>query len=295
MPAKPPALALLTLLCACSPAPVDTDAAIDTWTDTGTPPAPEYREIAPQWTAEEAVAYLEEVFAYGWLDPVYTWGEFNGLLAFGDEECPGNNLQSISSLWGCWSDSGYWYLGPGSFTWQESEGTDAEGAYLLEELRTREGDFEILTPSGERFVSGASYEWSRLTYPRRTLASTVFRGSMQWTGSDRAWLANSMSAALWTTAQIGGGTSVRIMGAYGVDGHYVYFEDLFFDGDSCGWQPKGGAVHLRQADQSSTVLTFDDDCSGCVDVTWEDQDLGRVCADWSAYALDIANTTTGAP
>jgi hypothetical protein len=295
LPAKPPALTLLTLLWGCSPAPVVPDAAIDTWTDTGAPPAPEYRDIAPQWTAEEAVAHVEEVFAYGWPDPVHVRDEFSRLLAFGDEECPGNNLEFISSLLGCWSDSGYWYLGPGQFTWQESEGTDAEGTYLREELGTIQGDFEILTPSGERFVSGASFSWSRLTYSERALSTTVVRGSVQWTGSDRAWLASSISANLWTTAQSGRSASVRIFGSYAVDGHHLYFEDLMFDGGVCGWQARGGAVHLRQADQSSTVLTFADDCSGCVDVSWEGQELGRVCADWSARGLEIATTTMGSP
>lgn len=292
------ALSLAVWLCGCSSTDgVEPDPAEVTPDDTAGESLPDYRDAAPQWTAEQSVAYVTEVFGYGWPDPQHARNVFHQLLALGDEECPGNDFQRIGTLPGCWSASGYWYMGLGHFSWDESEGMTEDGhPFVNQRLGTIYGDFEILTPSGTEYTSGGGMDWERTTYADRVVARVGVRGSWQWTGSDRPWFAESISGDFQAMATAGvGHDSLMLNGAYGVDRHYLYFDFLSMRGGPCGWQPSGGSVTLRQDDQSSTVLTFSDDCSGCASVSWEGEQLGQACTDWSAFAQDAAATTIGLP
>jgi uncharacterized protein YceK len=286
------ALFVATVLSGCSPVDAQPDPD-DGGGETAEETPLDYRDAAPQWTAEEAVAELEGVFALGWPSPTAARAVFQELMAFGDAECPGNDLTFINTLDGCFSESGYWYMGLGEFAWTSTERNTDGAAYLEDALRTINGDFEILTPDGREYTSGGLMEMVRSTYSDHTAALTNVRGSWQWTGSDEGWFMAGTSSDLRTGAQTGGGSeSLSFNGSYGVDHTYAYFDQLVMS-STCDWQTNGGVVTLRQDDASTTVLTFADDCSGCATVTWDGEDLGVACADWSAYGPVILAATMG--
>jgi len=286
------ALFAAMLLVGCTPEntpPASDGAAGDTAAD-----APlDYRDLAPQWTAEEAVAELEGVFALGWPSPAGARAAFDALLTYGDDVCPGNDLASITTLDGCYSESGYWYMGLGEFATSETARNTDGVAYVEETLHTVNGDFEILTPDGREYTAGGLMDLSRSTYPDHIFALSNVRGSWQYTGSDDGWFQAGTSSDIRTAAQVGSGVeTVSFNGSYGVNHTYAYFDQLVMN-NTCEWQTNGGTVALRQDDASTTLLTFAEDCSGCATVTWEGEELGVACADWSAYGPIVLAATMG--
>ncbi|MFN7142291.1 MAG: hypothetical protein ACK4YP_00820 [Myxococcota bacterium] len=265
---------LLALLHACSPSPAPADDA-----EVPLPPA----VLSP----EEAVAAVITGTQHGLPDPVELFTTYLGLLALGDEGCPGPGEQLIDTvvpLTGCTSASGVTYAGVSIVEREEHALPGQSGKSVL-----LGGDFGIVDLDGHTFAQGGHVRWAaRSRYGAATFETEAF-GTFAY-GGGSPWLAAGVSAVLTMglEAPRDGAPVLTLSGGLGTEGVDLWFEDLRFDPEACAAGPAGGAVEVRDPSGAWWTLDFGDRCDGCGALTYPGTDAGDACVD----LLPLAEATT---
>lgn len=123
----------------------------------------------------------------------------------------------------------------------------------------------------------------------RTYISTM-QGGFYWdaAGAADTWLATPLSPSLMVIATLQPDADlreIRVTGGisgFGATGEAATFDEVSLPDGGCPLEP-GGTIAVRDVQGIWYDLSFDDTCDGCGEASVEGEDVGPVCADFSAW------------
>jgi hypothetical protein len=192
-----------------------------------------------------------------------------------EPDCPHMENQESDSWGGVWYDDcstaeGYRFFGNAYYEEEETQ----EGDLHLWTFNTV-SSFELTDPDGETFTAGGEFESEWESGGGGT--SWFFRIGGTYTYSPKGgWLASRGEASLYMDGEIGEeGLAAKLDGGIGLDGSALYFNQVLMEPEVCGGLPQG-EILVRDGTGFwfSTVL---EDCSGCGQTQWRDEELGESC------------------
>lgn len=246
----------------------------------------ELEEPAPEWTAAEVEAQLQEVLSVGLPGPATPRDLYLELMAAGDEYCPGDPYQLVDThLQGCTASTGVWYAGISEWLEEHEDIVYDKGSFTLD-LWALIGDFEIVDAEGRQFQCGGHVAaWTGSTDLKRFWGGEV---SGTWLGEGHeGWLSEGTSAYLKYEGVAFGDHERTLTAEGGVTwlGTSVNLEQLVFT-ESCPAHP-GGVISVRDPVGSWHRLALTE-CQPCAEVVFaEDEVLGEACLDFGGVAEGI--------
>ncbi len=284
-----PRLALFLVLAGCagpeiSPAPPG-DSPLP---DTGSV-VPDFADAEPEPTLslDDLAVMVQRPFGAGSPNARTLRDTYLGMMAMGDEACPGSTTNITQDfVLGCTAPSGYYYSGVCMYG--EIEVDDGVGGHTS--IWGLGGDFELAYPDGATFAAGGGVTWEARTAAdgAQTFASNV-RGTWQ-DLSQQNWLGEGLSALVDI---YGGQTSegahyVTVDGGIAVGDVDLYFDTLTWDWSGpCAGAPTG-ALRFRDTRGYWYVWTLGDDCDVCGEVVFHDDvPYGELCLDLTPLGGEI--------
>lgn len=249
------------------------------------PPAIALEASQPVWDGPAVEAALEAALVDGMPTPAPPILAYFGLMALGDELCPGDPSQLTDAvILGCTAANGAWFGGVSEWL-DVAGGLPNPGNYQHYQVQSLVGDFEIRDPSGRVFRAGGNMTrvlWSRVG--TRGFSGELV-GTWGWEG-DAGWLADGLSANLSIRAfEDRGGDRLRLQGGLQVHGLALELRPLRY-GPACPSQPEG-AVEIRDPSGAWHHLELGA-CEACGQL-WVggEGDPVEICPDLSAIPSQI--------
>lgn len=242
----------------------------------------------PVWSVEDFQAVVAQVLGRGTPSPAIIGDAYVQIMAEGDQDCPGHATEMQTDPAGCDADSGYRYAGIAWFNYstaQEINGVEYAMNY------SHGGDFEILTPQGERFAGAGGIAYiSEYRDGVVTTGEVDVHGS--WMASYRQdWLGEGFSGVYTVslTTDMVSTFDFVIDGGISVGDVDLYFEAATWDtSDGCGGGFTG-ALSARDDRGYWTRWEVTDPCSACGAVVFHgDQDLGEMCLNIDGWGHQMA-------
>lgn len=263
--------------------------------DTSTPAAEDTASMVystddpePVWSAQDFQEILARVLGRGTPSPAIISDAYVQIMAQGDEDCPGGGTDMQTDPEGCEADSGYRYAGIAWFNYavpQEINGVEVAMNY------SHGGDFEILTPEGERFAGAGGIAYlSELKDGVVTIGKVDIHGS--WIATYRQdWLGDGFSGVYTVslTTDMASTFDFVLDGGISVGDVDMYFESATWDtSDGCEGSFTG-ALSLRDDRGYWTRWEVTDACSVCGELVFHgDQSLGEMCLDINGWGHEMA-------
>jgi len=206
------------------------------------------------------------------------------------DDCPNLFEADGDTFWygSCSTDEGASFSGYGTLFRYEDVDVLGSGLPLSGALVYGEG--RIVDAEGATFELGGSagvYAGEDAS-GTRTFISTM-EGGFYWDAAAAAdtWLATPLSPSLMVIATLQPDDDlreIRVTGGisgFGATGEAATFDEAALSAD-CALEPTG-ALSVRDASGVWYDLRFDDTCDGCGEALVEGEDLGPICADFSAW------------
>ncbi|MDP2312031.1 MAG: hypothetical protein Q8P41_03935 [Pseudomonadota bacterium] len=238
----------------------------------------------PEMTAEDVGAALTEVLAHGFPNGPMLRDIYLGMMAEGDESCPGSEtIITEEYILGCVAPSGYYYSGV--CVYEGFEITDETGSTASWGLG---GDFLLKYPSGAVFEAGGGATYMGHVGPD---GSQSFESTLRGTWADESsdlWVGEGFSGLFEASGGTTGGQPwLNVHGGVAVGDADLFFDEVAWDwGGACAGKPVG-AVHLRDPRGYWYVWTLGDDCDTCGNVVFHDEiELGELCLDLESLGTD---------
>ncbi len=266
---------------ACAHSPAD-DAAEDS-----SPPDSEGRTtldgVEPVWGASEVEAGITAALGSGLGEPVSLRNWFVGLLDhYVDQPGPdqavcasvlvqAHDEETVVSNWygSCEANDGT--LVDGGWILTESWGTRAGGETWQMALLTT---IEARDAVGNESSCGGTAQ-AVVTRDGEDVEFELSLGGDYDLAMDRGFLAHPVGAGFFLSgARAGGQIEATLDGGLRHDQLSLYFEEVVTAPDVCD----GFSGRVRVRDPSSAWLDWDLDCSTCGPLSFQEQDLGEVCA-----------------
>ncbi|MDP2310170.1 MAG: hypothetical protein Q8P18_29400 [Pseudomonadota bacterium] len=217
---------------------------------------------APTWDATTAASHAQTLLDPGLPDAVAALENWRDLFAGIASPCPNlsGNFSIASAFEGCLATDGRTWAGYAVYT-------EAAGSAVDVQL---EADAYVTLLDGTTFLAaGKTY----LTIDETGAFSSTVVGT--WGGTNLPdWTGPRPSVAVYAT---GGPASATFYGGISLDQDAVYISGGAWDAESC--RGATGEVDIRDPGGWWYALTLDADCSGCGEMRYEDEELGRACLD----------------
>ncbi len=239
-----------------------------------------------QWTADEAMAHLDDALALGFPDTIPVVDEYVRHLSQREATCPSmENPDQVgeNGAWQtdyCQTTAGFVYQGFAMYEAHCNDGSknDKEPGVGIR-VHGMVAQFTLHDPDGHAFIGGGNLAQECRWYPDGTgRCIDQLGGSYTATGADPL-LAGGIEASLDVEHSWGDDGSVtHLQGGVGYPVLDLSFQDVVMDWQACDGRPTG-SVRLRDPSGWWYELHLDDDCSGCGGLWLADQDLGHYCPD----------------
>lgn len=221
----------------------------------------------PTWDADGVTEQLAALPALGLPDPGTLLEIFQGMWVGADPDCPhiGGSYSLVESFGGCETDDGYTFGGVSIY----DPGEDGD-FWLLGDCFIVDDQDRTFYASGEIDLVSTDEGWtSKLT------------GIWGYPGAESPWASLVPGLALWLSRDLDG---VHLGGSYGLGDLHLFFDEVNV-ADGC----PTGTVWLRDPQGSWYLLSLDEDCSGCGELTYGDVVLGEACVDLASATEDLAD------
>ena len=285
---------LLVLLAACATAPEPVASAPAAWEFDGEPTEP-----VPLVDADLDLAFQDVVDTLSGIDPLIAHGGHRWAMGHSDASCPVMDEHNGQDLWwgDCETASGTRFDG---FSLYTHESYFPRGEDIVDHYIWAHSHMVVDPVEGGRFVALGDNEVTGVrTRDGRHEQQVYLLGNYDW--SDEAapdsWIQNDLSVWLYMlAAEMDEGVRFTVDG--GINHAPGLFSSIEIEHFSIGngpqdcelepetsmrvWEPGGGWYDVR-FDGADADGVRTDGCDGCGVLSWNGEDLGPVCADFSAF------------
>jgi hypothetical protein len=226
---------------------------------------------AAEWSAEEAVARLEEGLARGLPSPLDMRARYIELMDHTETECPRRENIGASGATGVWYDDcdtseGYHFQG---FSNYDESSSDVEWSYSAVMSCQVEG------PDGSWLQGAGEYEYNRQDSSDGLTWDLRIGGIFSMSGAE-GWLAGDGEAGLYASGALHGEErSLQLDGGVSWTDVDAAFHELRLDPAVCADQPLGQISVRDPLGQWYWVRL--EDCSGCGRIEFAGEDVGEAC------------------
>ena len=234
---------------------------------------------SPVWSFSDATAAIEGVFEVPFSGPVELRAAYLEQMSFGDESCPGSDIEiSDSFVTGCTASTGYYFAGVAIYETQYSKEENFQ-------MWAIGGDFEIKAPTGEQMLVGGHSV--RVEGVQNNFFNGDITGSWSLDGAG-GWLGEGISAMLILDSM--SYNELTIYGGLTVGSTALYFPHLHWESLECS---PSGEIQVRDQAGHWFDLFLADDCSGCGTMTYDAHGMSEeVCIDFNDIGQTIYNSMT---
>lgn len=251
---------------------------------------------APTWTAAEALDRLSGALASGMVQSPTVMETYEEFIAHREGTCPSMGdpgLEGPSGAWqsdDCTTSEDWRFQGLAIYNEFCSDGSDPDskdpgvGRYEGGML----SHFVMTDPQGNEFQGGGILSHSCRWHEDGSGECLDDVGGVYLYQGAASWLGSLTEASLFVNHAWGGakGRRTSLDGGVGYPDLALSFEGVVLDWEGCGGQATG-RLGVRDPSGYWHELVFDEDCSGCGDMTWRNLDEGRQCVDLAAVLTPV--------
>ncbi|MCP4807603.1 MAG: hypothetical protein GY913_10245 [Proteobacteria bacterium] len=226
---------------------------------------------SPTWSAAQVEAVLQAAIDGGVPEPIAIRDAYLGLFDdHADGVCPSGTDYSLPGDYqACTTEDGAVFYGHAEY--EPVDNTHERGFYLL-------GDCYIIDPDGDRFEGAGELQVTIFEEGDWTIVESMVMGTWGYPAAGGFLEQDNASAMFIIASTEASGSDLYLDGTMGNADAALSFE-LLVDTRPCDHQLTG-TVSVREPSGYWHTITFVQDCDGCGDVVFaDDQELGQICVD----------------